>query len=340
MKRITAATALAVASSLFLTACDPPMPPEVIAALAEQSYTCEPGEVNVWAVDSIASVATDWQSSVVINCPEMSITPVAEQTATTQLQISNSNPVGSAFDSVPFAVDAIVFAYNLDGVTGLNLDAAAIEEIYSGQITVWNDPLIAKLNPSFNLPSQAISFANPLTVADAKPMTDWLSRLAGHSVSLAAGSATLDTPGAIVATTFSAATAAANSMANIVTGKKIDTDFAVADSNGLLSAASQWKTSQTATGITVELNPQSKPIPPLGLDAAPNPYQAIVPVNLNLVGDDNLNTRAAARYLLRQDSQGSLALSSVVPLPEVIRVISLTEVSKGLPTPKVTQPTG
>jgi hypothetical protein len=141
-----------------------------------------------------------------------------------------------------------------------------------------------------------------------------------------------------VLTSYSQATTASNSIASIVTGKKIETDFAVADSNSMLTAATQWKTSTSATGVTVELNPQSKPIPPLGLDVAPNPYQAIFPVNMHLVGSDNLTTRAVARYLLRQDSQGSLALSSVVALPEVIRVVCLTSVSKGLPTPKVSAP--
>ena len=339
MKRAITATVFALIATFSLSACNPPMPPEVIAALAEQSYTCESGEVKVWAVDSVASVATDWQSSVTMNCPEMLITPEASQTADAQIQIATGAPVGTAYASVPFAVDALVFAYNIDGVSGLNLDAAAIEKIFAGQITNWNDPALVKLNPSFNLPDQAIRFGNQMSASDSSPMTNWLTRLAGHSVSLASADATLDTPGAIILTTYSAATTAAYSMANIVTGKRLDTDFAVADGNGLLSAASQWKTLRSATGLSVDLNPQSKPIPPLGLDVAPNPYQAVFAVSMYLVGDDNLTTRAVARYLLRQDSQGSLSLSSVVPLPEVIRVVALTEVSKGLPTPKVTAPT-
>ena len=44
-----------------------------------------------------------------------------------------------------------------------------------------------------------------------------------------------------------------------------------------------------------------------------------------------------ARYLLRQDSQGSLTL--VAGLPVAVRAESLAFVSKGLPTPLNTEPT-
>ncbi|MFM6962718.1 MAG: substrate-binding domain-containing protein [Micrococcales bacterium] len=333
MSRILRATVVALAAAISLTACTPPMPPEVLAALAEQTYTCEAGEVKVWAIDSVATVATDWQSSSSMNCPEMPITPTPTVAADVQLQITSGQPTGTAFASVPMAVDAVAFAYNLDGVSGLNLDAATLEKIYAGQITNWSDPAIAKQNPGFTLPSVAISFGSELDATKSAVMTSWLSRLAGHPVSLPAGSATIATPGAIILTTYSKATTNSLTMAGIITGKKLESDFAVADTNGLLTAASQWKTTNTSSGISVELAPNSKPLTPLGLDVAPNPYQAVFPVNLYLVGPDSLNTRAAARYLLRQDSQGSLALSSVVALPENIRVVSLTSVSKGLPTP-------
>jgi hypothetical protein len=96
--------------------------------------------------------------------------------------------------------------------------------------------------------------------------------------------------------------------------------------------------SKSANGIVqLTFNPKAKPIAPEGVDVAPPPYQAVSVINLNLVGVDSLKTRAAARYILRQDSQGSLGLSTVVGLPENLRIIALTEVSKGLPEPVITE---
>ena len=339
MKRVLPIAGLLVVGTFTLTACTPPMPPEVIAALAEQTYTCEAGDTTFWAESSVASVAADWQSSVASSCPDMNLTVSASQSTASLLQITTGAAVGNSFDFVPFAVDAAVFVYNIEGIDGLTLDAAAIEGIFAGKIISWDDPVIAKLNPTFNLPNTAITFGNSLDAPAAKTMTAWLSRLANRAVALPVGTATLADPGSIVLTSYSVATANSQTMASIVTGKSLDTDFATPDSNGIMTAATQWKTSQAESGVTVELNASAKPIAPLGLDVAPTPYQAIFPVNLYLVGTDNLTTRAMARFLLRQDSQGSLAMSSVVALPETVRVVSLAAVSKGLPTPDVTAPT-
>jgi hypothetical protein len=97
------------------------------------------------------------------------------------------------------------------------------------------------------------------------------------------------------------------------------------------TAASQWTTKKTDTSVTVSLDFNAKPVPPVGFDEAPAPYQIIYPVNLSLFGTDNLSARATARYLLRQDSQGSLTL--VASLPVTVRAEALAFISKGLPTP-------
>ena len=44
--------------------------------------------------------------------------------------------------------------YNLPGMkTPLNLNGTVLAQIYTGKITTWNDPAIAKLNPGVTLPS-------------------------------------------------------------------------------------------------------------------------------------------------------------------------------------------
>jgi hypothetical protein len=96
-----------------------------------------------------------------------------------------------------------------------------------------------------------------------------------------------------------------------------------------------FKSTVSGSFISLKFDPKAKPQAPEGIAVAPLPYQALALINLRLVGEDNLITRAAARYLLRQDSQGSLGLSSVIALPESLRAIALSTVSVGLPQPTI-----
>jgi phosphate transport system substrate-binding protein len=58
---------------------------------------------------------------------------------------------------LPMTAGAIVLAYNLEGVTELKLSRAAYSGIFGGKITRWNDPAIAKSNPSARLPDLPIN---------------------------------------------------------------------------------------------------------------------------------------------------------------------------------------
>ena len=58
----------------------------------------------------------------------------------------------------PTVVGGAVPVVNLEGIKSgeLKLDGPTLAKIFLGEITKWNDPAIAKLNPSAKLPSQAI----------------------------------------------------------------------------------------------------------------------------------------------------------------------------------------
>jgi phosphate transport system substrate-binding protein len=59
--------------------------------------------------------------------------------------------------NIPLAVAAVDVNYNVTGVTKpLDLNGTVLAEIYTGKITMWNDPAIAKLNPSAKLPAEKI----------------------------------------------------------------------------------------------------------------------------------------------------------------------------------------
>ncbi|GAB2815232.1 phosphate ABC transporter substrate-binding protein PstS [Alpinimonas psychrophila] len=58
---------------------------------------------------------------------------------------------------VPAYISPIAVIFNVAGVTELNLDASTLAKIFSGAITVWNDPAIVALNPKATMPSTAIT---------------------------------------------------------------------------------------------------------------------------------------------------------------------------------------
>jgi len=64
---------------------------------------------------------------------------------------------GGAILQVPVDLGGVALSYNIPGVNGgLKLDGPTVAGIYLGNITKWNDPAIAGLNPGVNLPSLSI----------------------------------------------------------------------------------------------------------------------------------------------------------------------------------------
>ena len=52
---------------------------------------------------------------------------------------------------------AVVASYNLEGVEELNLTGQVLSDIFLGNITTWDDPAIAELNPDAQLPGEEIA---------------------------------------------------------------------------------------------------------------------------------------------------------------------------------------
>ncbi len=58
---------------------------------------------------------------------------------------------------IPETIGAITIAYNVPGVpTGLHLTGPVIADIFSGKVTMWNDPEIQGINSNVTLPAKAI----------------------------------------------------------------------------------------------------------------------------------------------------------------------------------------
>lgn len=85
--------------------------------------------------------------------------------------------------TIPVTAGGVAIIYNLPGVTNLKLDAPTVAKIFQGEITRWNDPAIAALNPGVKLPSTTIA---PYHRSDGSGTTSvlsaWLEDQAGTQV--------------------------------------------------------------------------------------------------------------------------------------------------------------
>jgi phosphate transport system substrate-binding protein len=70
---------------------------------------------------------------------------------------------------LPLVFGPVALVYNLPGVQTLVVSSDALAQIFSGRITVWNDPLLAALNPGVALPDTKIV---PIYRADSSGTTD------------------------------------------------------------------------------------------------------------------------------------------------------------------------
>lgn len=63
---------------------------------------------------------------------------------------------GSPVWTLPMVFGPIAIAFNVHGVTSLNLDGLTAAQIFNGQINMWNDAAIRLLNLGVNLPNEPI----------------------------------------------------------------------------------------------------------------------------------------------------------------------------------------
>ncbi len=80
---------------------------------------------------------------------------------------------------IPDVVGAVVVAYNVPGIgPGMHLDGPVLAGIYSGKITMWNDPQITKLNPNLKFPADSIFVTHRSDGSGTTAIfTDYLSKI-------------------------------------------------------------------------------------------------------------------------------------------------------------------
>ena len=341
------AIVIALAISLGLTACDPPMPASLLVAQAELQVQCEEGNASLSSPEAISDLAFGWADALTYGCDNMTLSLDSEVTESTSLVISESSLLPEAcepFATVPFAVDAAVLVINIPDVFEVYLSPDQIIGIFDGSIGMWSDPALALNNEGVVFPDVPIILPTEASASAKVALSDWIGRLAGQELDLSqiadaspsTSEISLASPeleGSISIASYSSALYVGYPMAYIVAepGNLESTIFA--DSSTILAAASQVVSTSDGDTVGFSLDPEVEPVPEEGSFEAAVPYQAIYAVNLTLCGEDNLLTRTAARFLLRQDSQGIIASGTMLPLPEKTRIESILVVAKGLPLP-------
>lgn len=347
---------LAVCSSVIvLSACTPPLPPDVKAALAESQVTCETGVQSANVPPGFTGVMDAVGLALSSVCPEQSIveTPAEPASLAVTAQLPTDAQVAevqamcpsSAVVVAPAFSYGIAMAVNLIGLEGLVLTPPAMAGLLDGSVTAWDDPRIVDANDGFDL-----SGLPPVTLvstdtgsASMSAMTSWLSSVgawqspsattdAGEHVAdeQALLDALLSVDGAVaVLPAFLAVTNGISVASTVVDGTVLAPD----DGSVLKIGAGASAVVQESADALV-IGPGLGGVPsPETFDAAAAKLvladgQPLVgwPVmeTAHLVVCDEPLPIASAQYVVRLAGQGSLETFGVTPLPEPIRVRAFT----------------
>jgi ABC-type phosphate transport system substrate-binding protein len=311
------AVGLALIVTLGLAACDPPMPPEILAAEAEKVVRCVDGELTVATPTAVADVIDSWSSSVSGACSGMSLTKLDGADITAQAVISMGGAIAAEckpFATFPIAIDGGVVAYALSDAPNLNLSPANIQDIFSGKIKNWADPSLAANNPDAVLPNLPIRVVGSPETSVINSLTAWFKKLSVAFTPTLAKVSPVD-DGAFLAALAEgdiALTSYSNALYNYSTVAAITLEggSAIADAQGLQNGADE----NYAPG-----------------EGDAPAYAATYPVTIALCGADNEIARTVTRYLVRQDAQGALGAAVVAPLPDSLRISTIALIEKGLP---------
>lgn len=184
--------ACALTGAALVSACTPPMPPDVLAAQAESQITCADGSMEVATPNEFLGSMSAVGAALAGVCPGQVVTevagdvpaplavvdhaPTAEQVAAF---VKNSCKAGEPV-SVPVFSYPVALAYNVPGLEGLYLTPEAVAGILAGTVTSWEDPLIAEPNSDYDLtglpPITVLSMENGSGSVEA--MTTWLTKVA------------------------------------------------------------------------------------------------------------------------------------------------------------------
>ncbi|MBI1349938.1 MAG: hypothetical protein GC156_02335 [Actinomycetales bacterium] len=355
-------TAFVGTTAAAMAACTPPLPPDVLAARAENSITCQVGDQPVAVPEDFAGLMLGVSSNLQGVCPEQTISeaapgdpakvqivdhaPTAEDVATFQQNCPTAPII------VPVFAYPVSLAYSIIGLEGMVFPPEVVAGILNGTITSWEDPAIVAANPGVDLTGlpdiTVLGLEQPSGSVEA--MTTWLAKAApndwtsGPSSTLANATTTFPTsmdllseltlsdgPVAVLPT-FLAVNNAVPIGSLPVKDTFIDpTDTGLAKVGaGAMTLTTDASGNITATpavgGVPVPENfdlAASKVVLAEGQDLVGWPVEGIAHMMVCNDPKDPLPL-STAQYLVRLAGQGGLETFGVIPLPEPVRKQTFT----------------
>ncbi len=341
MHKLVSAIVLSGAILATLTACDPPMPDSLRVELAERTVVCPESSVDLAAAESVQDVSSFWGDSLTNACG-LSFNIADEATAGIEIS-DNGTFKCQPFLTVPVAVDAAVITFVVGENYELTLDAPTLAAIFAGEITNWSDPAIVALNEFAVFEDQEIVIS-PTALGPARDaMESWLETETGKDLDLSfiADSTELESEalyaladGELRITGFSSTLTTGYPLANIATEAGDLASVVVPDARLIQTAGTQVDLIKDVDAQTVDFsyNKENEAKPLLGAVDALVPYAPIYAIKMGLCGEDTVDLRNTARYLLRLDAQGVIATGVSSPLPEHIRIAAAALIDAGNPS--------
>lgn len=342
IRKALSSIGIAAASLLVLTGCNPPMPEALKVELAERSVQCGESFVDAKVFPEMIDVADFWNSSMDVACEgSMGLNVLEDYPTGAGLVISEEQVRGcTPYANVPVAVDAAVVSFYFEEIYELNLSPRTIAGIFSGAITNWSDDAIQAINPNLELPNLEIVVNPSAPELAISAMEKWLSAELGEQADLS-----LLTPsegsevdalyllgeGEIKLTSFAALQISGMGYANMILDETNLDQVLLPEVLTIQTGIGQTVVSGEAPNLSFDYDPSIPALPLPGQFEAIEPWGALFPVTLSLCGEDDLQVRYAARFLLRLDAQGSISTGVFSPLKEEVRVAAISVVDDGLP---------
>ena len=340
-------TAIAALASVFaISACTPPMPPELEAQLADQYVTCEAGEFNLTSPAELTTMSS-WiaEYNAVCGAEGVLVDQVADPTVTVDAYLTTDTITPApcqVIRAVPIALDGAVPVISITDLDSAILSPKVLFDIFDGAITTWDDPAIAEINPDSQLPSTPIvvdtkvlpeilqSFATWMNILEAKSWATTPKLLTADSTAMATTTIlTAPINGTIGLYSYSFAANNSLGLVSIQGAQVIDPTM-----ESLASGATQMRYLD-APNLGVPLYDPNIPAVALqGDDEATTPWGAFIPTMMNICATDHSTTsRAFARFISRLDAQGNLVDLNLTSLGETIRSQSIVDLAIGLSSP-------
>lgn len=339
-----------------LVGCTPPLPPDVLAAKAENSIACQSGDQPVSVPEAFAGSMMSVSANLQGVCPEQSISEAIPGDPA-KVQITESAPTDAeraAFGCpvAPIVVPAFEYpvglAYSIIGLEGLVLTPDVIAGMLNGTITSWEDPAIAAANQGIDLtglPEIAVLGLDRPS-GSVQAMSTWLAQAAptqwtaGVVDTLPQATTTYSTEADLMADLVGMEGAIAvipvvQAVLNAVSVGALPVQDVVvsADDTGLAKVGGGALTLTTDEAGNITATPATGGVPVEGnfdiaaskvvlADGQPLIGWPVLGVAHMMVCDDGSDPLplSTAQYIVRLAGQGGLETFGVTPLPEPVRI--------------------